>query len=62
MPRHEADYNLNRDFVAADAALLIGRVRARIAEWRAADSQDDQDFKRGLRLLILLGGQPRRDA
>jgi hypothetical protein len=60
--RHEADYDLTKDFVAADASALIARVRKVIAEWRAADTQADLDFKQALSVLIMLRGQLRRDA
>ena len=60
--RHEADYDLTKDFVAADASALITRVRKVIAEWRAADTQADLDFKQALSVLIMLRGQLRRDA
>ncbi len=59
--RHEADYDLNRQFSEADARLLISRVRLVIADWRAANSSLDSDFNIALAMLMLPKGQLRRE-
>lgn len=59
--RHDADYDLNVNVGEADAHVLLARVRQAIAEWRAADSPADRDFKQALGLLMLLNGNMRRD-
>jgi hypothetical protein len=46
--RHDADYDLNKQFSGADARLLISRVRRVIADWHAANSTVDGDFKHAL--------------
>lgn len=57
--RHDADYNLARKFIAAEALLLIDRVEAAIVEWAQNNQPADRDFKHALGLFCLLGGKLR---
>lgn len=59
--RHDADYDLNKPLSELDARLLRARARRMIAEWRAASTPADRDFKNALCLLILLKGQVRAE-
>jgi len=57
--RHDADYDLNKPLSELDAQLLRVRASRVIAEWRAAKTPADRDFKHALCLLVLLKGQLR---
>jgi hypothetical protein len=59
--RHDADYDLNEPLTELDAQNLIVRVEREIAEWRAAKTPADRDFKHALCVLMLLKGQMRRE-
>jgi hypothetical protein len=60
--RHEADYDLNTPIGPADASIVIGRALLAVAQWQAAMSNDDRDFKHALFVLMLLKGELRREA
>ena len=57
--RHDADYDLNKVLSERDAALLAARVTRAIADWRAAGTSADRDFKHALCMLMLLKGKLR---
>lgn len=59
--RHEADYDLNATLSEADARRLVDRVEQAIADWRAANSAADRDFKHALCMLMLLHGRLRSE-
>jgi hypothetical protein len=60
--RHIADYDLNTPLSELDARLIHNRVKRAIAEWRAATTAQDKDFKHALCLLMLLKGKLRQDS
>jgi hypothetical protein len=55
--RHEADYDLNAALSETDALLLLAEVETAVAEWQAARTNPDRDFKAALCLLMLLKGE-----
>ena len=55
--REIADYDLNESLSEQDARLLYTRVRRAIANWRAANTAADRDFKHALCMLMLLRGK-----
>ena len=59
--RHDADYDMNKPLSELDARLLGTRARRVIADWRAANTSTDRDFKHALCVLILLKGQLRAE-
>jgi uncharacterized protein (UPF0332 family) len=59
--RHDADYDLNKDLSEPDARLISDRVEEAIAQWCAASTPVDRDFKHALCMLMLLGGRLRRE-
>ena len=57
--RHDADYDLNKSLGENDAKAIIARTERAIADWRAADSASDRDFKHALSILLLIQGKLR---
>ena len=55
--RHDADYDLNASLSEGDARAVVSRIRLAIVGWRAANAQDDKDFKHMLSILLLLQGK-----
>ena len=51
--RHDADYDMNKPLSELDARLLGTRARRVIADWRAANTSTDRDFKHALCVLVL---------
>jgi hypothetical protein len=59
--RHLADYDRNTLTIAANASKILDRVEEAIAEWKAANTPHDRDFKHAVSILIALKGKLRTD-